>query len=563
MKYLIVILLIASIFRFYNLNWDNDWYLHPDERMIVLVTTRIHWPENSLEWQQIFTPESPLNPKFFAYGSLPLYLLKITGSLSASLLDPRFGSYEKINLVGRVLSTLFDLGTVSILFILGKKLKDEKLGILASFFYAFAVLPIQLSHFYAVDTPLTFFILAVLYRLICFYENPTKKNAIFGGILFGLSLATKISAVVLLVPIITILLAEFILTFLKQPHAFHLWLPKFFKKLFLQGGLIGSLAFVTFVLVEPFAILDFSTFWQQTLEQGRMTNDAFTFPYTLQYVGKIPYFYELKNILLWGLGPMLGTLAFAGALFFIYKTLKPFNFKFLILASFFWVYFAIVGHFAIGFMRYMLPIYPLLCLFAAVLVYQLLLNLKSLIITHQYFFIAWCLLLGIFLLIWPFSFIHIYSQPNTRIQATNWINLSIPQGESIAVEHWDDGLPLGTQTRYQIYELPMYDPDVSPLKWEKVNLALSNAQYIIIASNRLYVPLQKLRQCEILPPGKCYAKTAQYYQNLFNGSLGFKKIKEFAVYPTVPFLNLPIIDFSADESFTVYDHPKVIIFKKV
>jgi hypothetical protein len=74
------------------------------------------------------------------------------------------------------------------------------------------------------------------------------------------------------------------------------------------------------------------------------------------------------------------------------------------------------------------------------------------------------------------------------------------------------------------------------------------------------VPLQKLNACAKFE--KCYPLTNQYYKDLFSGQLGFEKIAEFTSYPTIPFINVQIKDDSADESFTVYDHPKIIIFKK-
>jgi len=84
------------------------------------------------------------------------------------------------------------------------------------------------------------------------------------------------------------------------------------------------------------------------------------------------------------------------------------------------------------------------------------------------------------------------------------------------------------------------------------------ADYLILASNRLYVPLQKLADCEKYK--KCYPKTAQFYTDLFSGEVGFSQVAEFESYPGFKFLNLWFSDQSADESFTVYDHPKVIIF---
>ncbi|MBI2039963.1 glycosyltransferase family 39 protein [Candidatus Microgenomates bacterium] len=543
--YLVIILIIAATLRFYGLNWDQNQHLHPDERMITMVSLNIRLPQDKYEWQNIMTPQSVLNPKFFAYGNFPIYLLKISGSLLGQI-DHKLSTYDGINLLGRIWSVIFDIGIIIILFLLGKKLFSEIIGIFSAFFYTISVLAIQLAHFYAVDTPLTFFILLTLYQSIRFYERPTKLRAVFVGFLFGLSLSIKTSAL-LLVSSIGIALAV--------PHIWFPHLPLFMKKLLMNGLIIIAISIITFVIFEPFALIDFSSFWSQTQEQRRMTYDPFTFPYTLQYVGKIPYIYEIKNIFLWGEGPILATLSFISIFYFTYLALKKYRqpvwAKELILVIFFWVYFFVVGNFSIGFMRYMLPIYPIFCLAAAVLFYAVFKRLP--IILYSLFIIL--------SLIWPLSFINIYSQPNTRVLATDWINKNIPLGSTIATEHWDDGLPLGTQDNYKVLELPMYEPD-APAKWDKINQILQETEYIIIASNRLYTPLQKLTNCSKLPPGRCYTQTAQYYKKLFDGSLGFKKIAEFSIYPKIPFLNIEIEDQNADESFTVYDHPKVLIFKK-
>ena len=310
-----------------------------------------------------------------------------------------------------------------------------------------------------------------------------------------------------------------------------------------------------------------------------MTKDAFTFPYTLQYVGIIPYWYELKNIFLWGLGPLLAIISFLGVLYgtviAITKHTKQEKWaQELIILIFFWAYFLTVGKFAIGFMRYMLPLYPLFCLFGAIFIYQLITHLtKNSFIRNAYYII-----LSMLLLVWPLSFMHIYSQLNTRVQASNYINQIIPPGKTLAVEHWDDGLPLATQPHYLMQTLALYDQD-TPEKWEKIVGQLQHTDYIIIASNRLYVPIQKLADCNIYPQPHCYPIGSVYYKNLFNGKpilqntsfsslpganqLIFRQIAQFSVSPQIPILNIPINDQKADESFTVYEHPKIMIFKKI
>src|SRR5882724_11145481 len=105
-------------------------------------------PPHSLK--EFLSSQSPWNPTFFAYGSFPIYLLWILGHFF-SVINPLFSQYDLINLLGRSVSALFDTGTILIVFLLGQKIQSKKAGLVGAFFYAISVLPIQLSHFYAVD----------------------------------------------------------------------------------------------------------------------------------------------------------------------------------------------------------------------------------------------------------------------------------------------------------------------------------------------------------------------------------------------------------------------------
>src|SRR6185369_7306358 len=160
----------------------------------------------------------------------------------------------------------------------------------------------------------------LLYQLILFYEKPQIKRGVVIGLLLGLALATKISAVVIIISIGASLVLDFLLLFIKQPHKPHHYLPhlpKFLKQLIGFGIIIFLVTTITFLFFEPYAFIDFKNFWLQTMQQSAMTHNAFTFPYTLQYVNKIPYLYEFKNIFLYGLGPILGILAFGGFIYFV------------------------------------------------------------------------------------------------------------------------------------------------------------------------------------------------------------------------------------------------------
>jgi len=574
---LMAILLLGAAFRLYKLNWDSGFHLHPDERMLVMVTERVHLPSS---FSEFLSPESPLNPKFFPYGSFPIYFLRLAANLTAKISgEPLFLNYSSMNLVGRVISTLFDLATIALIFKLGRKIFSPVVGLLAGAFYSFCTFPVQLSHFFAVDTLLTFFVTLTLYRLTTFYEAPSFKNALFSGIAFGFALATKVSATVLIASIGTAVTMNLILLvgrrvrlLLRHKKFFYSTekkmvilknklniLVRFTKLITKYSIVIGLMSIVTFIILEPYAVIDFQTFWQQTKEQQAMTQNAYVFPYTLQYVGTTPYLYHLKNFVIWGTGIFLGFISIVAVIYLFFYLIREFpkpgnedqEAKILILFSFFLIYFSVVGSFAVKFMRYLLPLYPIFFLFAAFFLITL---------TKRHFFLKSFSILLVLLptIFWTIALLSVYSRPTTRISASNWINQNVSTGSSLALEHWDDGLPLFGQERYRFLEMPMYESDRSELKWGVVKANLENADYLVIASNRLYVPLQKLANCRKYKV--CYPETAQYYQDLFSGKLGFKKVAEFTSNPSI--FNLVINDQTADESFTVYDHPKIIIFKK-
>ncbi len=557
-----LILLLAALFRFYGTDWDNGFHLHPDERAIVLYTLPLNFPKTVTQY---LSPNSPLNPHFFAYGSFPLYFLKIV-SIFASLHNPVYATYDGINILGRDLSVLFELCSMLLIFNISKLVASKKIGLLAMFFYAVSTFPIQNSHFYTVDAQLCFFILLTLYFILKYYEHPSLKFSVLLGLSFGLSLVTKDTGLILLSTIILTYLLSLLLlkSHLNKNHFWKTYISKNAKLIIFSPIFFIVTVLLIIVLFEPYALIDFSSFWLQTQQQSQMTHNAFIFPYTLQYVGIIPYYYELKNIFLWGQGPMLAIICYIGTGYAFVKAIRNLNEKhwrnILVLFLFFIPYFLIVGNFSVAFMRYMLPLYPLLCIFGGLFFYYVFNYMHKTYPRIGYYIIGIFILCSI--VIWPLSFMHIYSYPNTRVQASNWIYQNIGQNKTLAVEHWDDQLPLGDSIKYSTLILPLYNPDTGD-KWLGVHQILQHTDYIIIASNRLYVPLQKLTDCTKLPTQFCYKRTASYYHDLFSGKLGFKKVAQFSEYPTIPLLGIQINDQSADESFTVYDHPIVMIFKKI
>ena len=546
---LFFIIILALFFRLYGLNWDQGQHLHPDERFLTMVASAIIIPSSFTDYlnPQISTM-SPYNNNysFFVYGTFPLYLTKVAGVITGN------DGYGNIHFIGRILSALFDIGTVFLLFKIGQKILNVKAGLLAAFLYSIMVLPIQLSHFFAVDTFLNFFLISSFYFLVLFSSKSFFRPSLFLGISFGLALACKISALYFL-PIVGF---GYLYSFINEKN----------KKFVIASFLLFVICFLSFFrLAQPTAFSSGNFLnWQPSpqfvanlKELKNMSGSDSWYPPAVQWHSTKPILFPLKNMVLWGMGLPLGIIAVISLIYSLISLITPISLKspkslksFVLLLIIVWVLglFTYLGLQFCKSIRYFLPIYPFLALLSANLLSKL--NIKFMIFIIFIIFI------------YPLSFLSIYSRPITRVTASKWIYENIPNNAVVTFEEWDDGLPLSLPNYpynpYKTESLFMYDFD-TPEKWQKLNEKLARVDYIFLTSNRAYGSILKL-------PGK-YPQSSFYYQSLFRDTGEFQKVAEFTSRPCFPpFGDRHLFCFNddnAEEAFTVYDHPKVIIFKKI
>ncbi len=176
---LMVILGIATYFRFVGINWGEEQYLHPDERFLVWVGSDIA-PVKSLS-EYFDTANSSLNPHnrghgFFVYGTLPMFLARY-------LVESIYGhsGFREMLTVGRPLSAIFDLLTLYLVAATALRLYGRGVSLLAAAFYGLAVLPIQLSHFFKEDTFLNFFIFLGVYLAVRLVGQPSPLTPLPRG----------------------------------------------------------------------------------------------------------------------------------------------------------------------------------------------------------------------------------------------------------------------------------------------------------------------------------------------------------------------------------------------
>jgi YYY domain-containing protein len=456
----LIIIGISVFFRVRGLYWGEYLYLHPDERFLVWVGSSI---ESVGKLGDYFnTHISSLNPHnrghgFFVYGDFPVIL---TRYISETLFE--FVGWNEITQVGRALSSLFDLGSVILIFFIGKRLFGNWVGLLAASFSGMAVLQIQQSHFFTVDTFATFFTTLAVYIVVSIashnfpvykkiddqisasevdlveikekerFRIPSQKTLILSiifGVVVGLAAASKINTVTIafLLPIAFFVLWD---KFPTQDSSQKL-------ELILRDLIIGGIfALISFRIFQPFAFegpgffgIQLNTLWLNNLrEVSAQSGGKVDFPPALQWARR-DFFFSARNLSLWGLGLPLSIVAWLGVFTMGWRILRGEWKKYLLIWLWTMGYFLWQSSLGNSVMRYQMPVYPMFGLMAAWMIHFL--------FTYQPDKLIWIkplrLLGGVFTIvsitgtfIWAFMFSSIYVEPITRIEASKWIYENVP-----------------------------------------------------------------------------------------------------------------------------------------
>lgn len=469
-----VILVAGTALRLVGVDWDEGQHLHPDERFLTMVVTSIQ-PEKIGEYFD--TAISTLNPHnvgqtFYVYGTLPLLFTRFVGDAL------NMSGYGNIYLVGRYLSALMDLLTILLVFLAAIRLfKNEKIGLLAAAFAAFSVLPIQLSHYFTVDTFSNFFSFLAIYLAIVVMtveprtrviENPeTNEDFLswFGGdwhslipfagfgVALGMAVASKVNA-----GLIAILL----------PLAAWIWwnqLPEEDKEkqfwILLRNLVLAALiSLVVFRIFQPYAFMGPGFFglkinpqWIANLKEiANISSGEVEVPYAWQWADR-PITFALKNMVVWGLGLPLGLLAWGGFAWMGWRILTGNWQKYLLIWAWTGLYFAWQSLNWVRAMRYQLLIYPTLALMAAWLIVEI---WKKPVKKNRNWWLPKVSAitlgsLGVILTgLWALAFVQIYMRPVTRIEASHWIydNIAGPITLQVDTEEGLKNQPLGYHQRY-------------------------------------------------------------------------------------------------------------------
>ncbi|MSQ25205.1 MAG: phospholipid carrier-dependent glycosyltransferase [Dehalococcoidia bacterium] len=564
---LAAILGISLFFRIYGIAWDGGTLFHPDERAIIVKVHELNFPTHDLS--SLFTKESPLNPHWFPYGSFPLYVLKFVAWLAPPFLHQP--DLARLAEVGRALSAVFDTFTILLVYLTGARLFGKVTGLLGAALIGLAALHIQQSHFMVTDVMLAAFLMASFFFLTRVMEGGRRRHFLLAAIFFGLALATKISA------------APFALAFVVAGLLYARQRGLTPEDRRLRGGqawrglLTAALvAGLVFVAAQPYAIIDWARFTGDVTEQSEMVRRIRDYPYTRQYIDTTPYLYQARQLATWGVGLPAGLLLWGGFLASLIVAARRRDPRHILLLSWAVPYFLITGGFDVKFMRYMIPLTPFLAIIAGALMTAAVRWARE----RRRPLLQWALVTACgsalaLTLLYAVSYVRIYARPHPAQAAAAWLRENTPPNAVFAKEHWEEGLP--NLPGHPIIELELYNDDHEG-KRRQVMDRLVQADYLVFYSNRLYATIPRLPEP--------YPFTSAYYEMLFSGNLGFELAHWESSYPNLFGVSLKNDTFArqdlpepralqdyrqtsrqlnlgfADESFTVYDHPLVLIFKK-
>ncbi len=517
---LALILLFGAILRFTGQDWDSGNMLHPDERFLMILISRmrfdlripnsnteavtnrsaeclrqyestqnfasdctilyftefrkqgrlhsideqIHnclskYPDRAGAGNFLDTACSAVNPYnagsgYFAYGTLPLFIIRASSELVDRFTTPdrlqtdfaTFQSiylwYDEIVIIGRALSSLFDLLSIFFIFLIGRKVHSLRVGLLAAFFYASAPLAIQLAHFGTVNTFASFFVVFGLWWALRVEQRGHWRDYIG----FGLAAAAAAASRINLLPLTAMIALAFVSHIWAHRRANqHYSEPHPFIKQQLSYLLLSAFAFiVAFRLFNPYAFAGPDLFsglndrWLSDLAGSlSLANGYIDFPPNRQWVGRLSYIYPLKDMLFWGMGVAFGIPAWLGLLHGIWRWVsgKCGSKNLFLLCAWGLGYFAWMGGNWVLVIRYFLPIYGALAVLAAAFLWHIHSRMRR---KHgRVWRFARASLIGggvMFSSLWAIMFHNIYREPMTRVQGSAWIQAHIPADISMRVE---------------------------------------------------------------------------------------------------------------------------------
>ncbi len=395
------ILLLALALRLWGIDFGlPNTHSRPDE------TTLVH--------RALAIGAGDFNPHFFNYPSLQFYgLAALYGAyfavgyaigLFSGLADFEllyFSDPSSFFLLGRLLTALLGTASIAVVYLIGKHLQSTTAGLVSALFAAVAFLHVRESHFLTVDVPALFHALLAVLFLMRFSSEGRLRFLLVGSAFLGLAASTKYN-----LGLFAPMAAWCALMAPMQEIGRG-------RRLFILAG-VAALAFI---VTSPFVLLDFPSFWRDLSYERAHFARGHGMDLGWGWVRHALFSLPL------GLGWPLFALGLVGCVRWLWwREQKSLGLLVAIV-----VYYVVAGSGKVVFMRYALPLIPLLCLAAGCALDALGRRYAKRVV--------W---LGALLVAVPTAYAsgqhsHLLAQADSRVLAARWIEQNAATGEKIAL----------------------------------------------------------------------------------------------------------------------------------
>jgi hypothetical protein len=268
---LAIILAAALVLRAAGLAYGLPYVFYPDEAVIVN--------------HAVAFGTGDLNPHFFNYPSLYMYCLFVMYGISY-VIGAAAGVFHSTDefarlffidstlfyLSGRVVALACGVGNVLLLYALGKRIYNEKVGLMSAALLSFSPHHIAFSHVIKIEVPAGFLATASLWFTWSAYKSGALRSYALAGLLAGLAASTMYPAgfVIIALPIAQLL-------------RYRAGLSKIVDRNMLAAAPVCALGFF---IGTPFAILDWRAFLSELssvgnlYSSGRIWVESPFFPFT-------------------------------------------------------------------------------------------------------------------------------------------------------------------------------------------------------------------------------------------------------------------------------------------
>lgn len=410
---------IAFFLRVLGNDFGLPELLHPDEPFEINRALRL--AAGSFDWRR--AGKGGLYYLLFIQMGFSFVYLYLRGCVSS---PQDFAEWFVRNehlfyLSGRWTCAILSTLSVIVVYLIGKRWAGKQTGLIAAFFMAISPLAIKDAHYSTVDDLLVLMILCSWYFILGAMNSDRNRSWFAASIFTGLALITKLSAAVMVLPLLCA-----VLFYSARVKRDLLWLVMAVLFVFLIVVAIGEPGYfrglgerftgILKLLLPQKTVLNSSVGSLETSLQAQEGLNTFVY-----------YFNGLLNSSGWPL--LVGSVVGLAGLLFRRDRLG------LLFSAFLIPYILLIcmTQSNLVYSRYLLPVLPLIYLLFAYWVVSVA-KAATGFWNPRFVLLGLSVVAGSFLIVQTWQVFLYFERPNTRILAQQWIHQNIPSSETIFME---------------------------------------------------------------------------------------------------------------------------------